>query len=164
MSGRRGTPRRAAAAARAVRYGVAQWWRTRAKTPSRAGRGGLYSAWRIARRTSTAGASLALLLSLPSTAPLAAQVVKTVADRYAGTLSVLRVVSGTLRPDSSLLNATRGSKERVGKLLLLRGAEHVDVPEAGPGDVVVCLGAGDITAWARALPAELEALKGETVG
>jgi len=69
-------------------------------------------------------------------APFAAQVFKTVADRYAGTLSVLRVVSGTLRPDGSLLNATRGSKERVGKLLLLRGAEHVDVPEAGPGDVV----------------------------
>ena len=71
-----------------------------------------------------------------ASAPLAAQVFKTVADRYAGTLSLLRVVSGTLRPDSSLTNATRGSKERVGKLLLMRGAEHVDVPEAGPGDVV----------------------------
>jgi elongation factor G len=70
------------------------------------------------------------------TAPFAAQVFKTVADRYAGTLSLLRVVSGTLRPDSSLTNATRGSKERVGKLLLMRGAEHVDVPEAGPGDVI----------------------------
>src|SRR6185436_8891387 len=30
--------------------------------------------------------------------------------------------------------------------------------EAGPGDVVVLLGAGDITAWAYALPAQLEAL------
>jgi UDP-N-acetylmuramate--alanine ligase len=30
--------------------------------------------------------------------------------------------------------------------------------EAGPGDLVVCLGAGDITAWAYALPAQLEAL------
>jgi elongation factor G len=46
------------------------------------------------------------------------------------------VVSGTLRPDGALLNATRNARERVGKLLLLRGAEHVDVPEAGPGDVV----------------------------
>ena len=36
--------------------------------------------------------------------------------------------------------------------------------EAGRGDVVVCLGAGDITAWARALPEQLAALKGETVG
>jgi elongation factor G len=75
--------------------------------------------------------------ALPSaSAPFAAQVFKTVADRYAGTLSLLRVVSGTLRPDGSLSNATRGSKERVGKILLMRGAEHVDVPEAGPGDVV----------------------------
>jgi UDP-N-acetylmuramate--alanine ligase len=31
--------------------------------------------------------------------------------------------------------------------------------EARPGDVVVCLGAGDITSWAYALPAELEALR-----
>jgi UDP-N-acetylmuramate--alanine ligase len=29
--------------------------------------------------------------------------------------------------------------------------------EAAPGDLVVCLGAGDITAWAGALPAQLEA-------
>jgi elongation factor G len=68
--------------------------------------------------------------------PFAARVFKTVADRYSGTLSVIRVVSGTLRPDGALANATRGSRERVGKLLLLRGAEHVDVPEAGPGDVI----------------------------
>jgi elongation factor G len=68
--------------------------------------------------------------------PFAARVFKTVADRYSGTLSVIRVVSGTLRPDGALLNATRNARERVGKLLLLRGAEHVDVPEAGPGDVV----------------------------
>ena len=30
--------------------------------------------------------------------------------------------------------------------------------EAQPGDLVVCLGAGDITAWAYALPGQLEAL------
>jgi elongation factor G len=68
--------------------------------------------------------------------PFAARVFKTVADRYSGTLSLLRVVSGTLRPDGALANATRGTKERFGKLLLMRGAEHVDVPEAGPGDVI----------------------------
>ncbi|MGD2132686.1 MAG: UDP-N-acetylmuramate--L-alanine ligase [Maricaulaceae bacterium] len=36
--------------------------------------------------------------------------------------------------------------------------------EASAGDLVVCLGAGDITAWARELPAALAALKGEPVG
>ena len=69
-------------------------------------------------------------------APFAALVFKTVIDRYAGLLSVFRVVSGSLHADTSVLNATNGSRQRLGKLLLLRGHEHVEVPEAGPGDVV----------------------------
>jgi elongation factor G len=68
--------------------------------------------------------------------PFSALVFKTIIDRYAGTLSVLRVVSGRLTPDSSVQDATADQRERIGKLLLLRGEEHVDVPEAGPGDVV----------------------------
>lgn len=63
-------------------------------------------------------------------------VFKTVIDRYAGTLSVVRVVSGTLVPDSSVLNATRDEKIRVGKLMLLQGEKHVDTPSAGPGAIV----------------------------
>ncbi len=69
-------------------------------------------------------------------APFSALVLKTIIDRYAGTLSVFRVVSGTARTDSSALNLTRGQKERFGKLQLLRGGEHVDVDSAGPGDIV----------------------------
>jgi elongation factor G len=68
--------------------------------------------------------------------PFSALVFKTIIDRYAGTLSVLRVVSGRLTPDSSVQDATADQRERIGKLLLLRGEEHVDVPEAGPGAVV----------------------------
>ena len=69
-------------------------------------------------------------------APFSARVFKTVIDRYAGKLSILRVVSGTLQENASVVDATTGSKERLGKLLLLKGAEHADVPAAGPGDVV----------------------------
>jgi elongation factor G len=69
-------------------------------------------------------------------APFAAAVFKTVIDRYAGTLSVMRVVSGTVRHDETIVNATRGEKERLGKLLLLHGSELVEVAEAGPGDVI----------------------------
>ncbi len=69
-------------------------------------------------------------------APFAAVVLKTVIDRYVGTLSVFRVVSGTARPDLNLLNHTRGQKERFGKLHLLRGGEHVEIDSAGPGDIV----------------------------
>jgi elongation factor G len=68
--------------------------------------------------------------------PFAALVLKTVVDRYTGTLSIFRVVSGTIKADTPVLNATRDRKERLGKLLLPRGAEYVDVPEAGPGDIV----------------------------
>jgi elongation factor G len=69
-------------------------------------------------------------------APFAALVFKSVIDRFQGLLSVFRVVSGTLRADAGIVNATTGNKMRVGKLHLLRGHEHVEVPEAGPGDVV----------------------------
>ncbi len=73
----------------------------------------------------------------PSTeAPFTAVVIKTLIDRYAGTLSVMRIVSGTVKADLSVLNVTADTKERFGKLLLLKGEEHGDVPEAGPGDIV----------------------------
>jgi elongation factor G len=69
-------------------------------------------------------------------APFRALVLKTIIDRYAGTLSVMRVVSGTLKPESTVRDATDDHKERLSKLMLLKGADHVDVPEAGPGDIV----------------------------
>jgi elongation factor G len=69
-------------------------------------------------------------------APFAGVVFKTLIDRYAGILSLIRVVSGTLEADSSILNASTGGKERVGKLLLPRGGEHAEVSRAGPGQVV----------------------------
>jgi elongation factor G len=69
-------------------------------------------------------------------APFTALVIKTLIDRYAGTLSVFRVFSGTVHGDMAIRDATSGSKERMGKLLLLRGEQHDDIEEAGPGDVV----------------------------
>ena len=71
-----------------------------------------------------------------ASAPFSAVVFKTTIDRYSGTLSVLRVVSGTLTSDTPILNASSGAKTRVGKLMVLRGEKHEDVAEAGPGDVV----------------------------
>ena len=65
-----------------------------------------------------------------------ARIFKTVIDRYAGKLSLLRVVSGTLHENAHILDVTTGSKERFGKLLRMQGAEHGDVHEAGPGQIV----------------------------
>ena len=68
-------------------------------------------------------------------APLAALVFKTVADPYAGKVTMFRVYSGTLTSDSTILNATKGVKERVGQLLLLRGKQQTPVESVGAGDM-----------------------------
>lgn len=69
-------------------------------------------------------------------AAVSAIVFKTIIDRYAGTLSVMRVVSGTLTTETPLVNAAKGDKLRVGKLLALHGEKHLDATEAGPGEIV----------------------------
>jgi len=68
--------------------------------------------------------------------PLAATVLKTAIDRYSGTLSMVRVVSGTLTGDGQILNATTGQRVRLGKLLRVQGNEHEDVDHALPGQIV----------------------------
>jgi len=68
--------------------------------------------------------------------PFSALVFKTVADPYAGRLSIFRVFSGTLMPDSPFYNATKETKERCGQLLRIAGREQIAAAKAGPGDIV----------------------------
>src|SRR6266516_3356043 len=65
----------------------------------------------------------------------AAFVFKTIADPFAGRINVFRVLSGTLKGDSTIVNARAHSKERVGQLLEVQGKEHVQVTEFGEGDI-----------------------------
>jgi elongation factor G len=65
-----------------------------------------------------------------------ALVFKTVADPFAGKLTLLRVCSGTLKSDSTLYNANRGVKEKFGQLLLLEGKKQQPFEVAVPGDIV----------------------------
>jgi elongation factor G len=67
---------------------------------------------------------------------LSALVFKTVADPFAGKLTLLRVCSGTLKSDSTVYNANRGSKEKFGQLLLLEGKKQQPIEAAVPGDIV----------------------------
>jgi elongation factor G len=65
--------------------------------------------------------------------PLAAQVFKTVADPYAGRLSIFRVYSGRVVSDSTVFNVNKGASERYGQLFLLEGKGQKPVAELGPG-------------------------------
>ena len=70
-------------------------------------------------------------------APLAAFVFKTLIDPFAGQLTILRVLSGTLNPDATVLNADKEEKERVGQLLALEGKSQSPIKEpVGPGAIV----------------------------
>jgi elongation factor G len=68
--------------------------------------------------------------------PLAALVFKTVADPFAGQLSMVRVFSGTLTSDTQPYNPARDMKERFGSMLALTGKNQKPAAEAGPGDLV----------------------------
>jgi len=80
-------------------------------------------------------ADLEVVLSADPNAPVAVLVWKSVADRYAGMLSIFRVFSGTLRKDMTLLNPRTGARERIGKILRLHGEQTEDVTEVLPGQI-----------------------------
>ncbi len=70
-------------------------------------------------------------------APVAALVFKTLSDPHIGKLSLFRVYSGTVRADSTLLNPTRGARERMGHVSWLQGKTQKNVEALGPGEIGV---------------------------
>jgi len=67
--------------------------------------------------------------------PAAAFVWKTIADPFAGRITMFRVVSGTLKSDSTVHNRTKDVSERLGSLVLLQGKTQTTVPEIKAGDL-----------------------------
>ncbi len=71
----------------------------------------------------------------PAGQPLA-RVFKTIADPYVGRISLLHVLSGTIRPDAVLVNSRTHVEEKLHSLQMLRGKEGHPVQEAQAGDIV----------------------------
>jgi elongation factor G len=67
--------------------------------------------------------------------PVAAFVWKTVADPFAGRITMFRVVSGSLKSDSTIQNKSKDGTERLGSLMLLQGKTSTTVPEIKAGDL-----------------------------
>ena len=86
--------------------------------------------------TATAKASdEAVMVKASDSAPAAVFVWKTVADPFAGRITMFRVVSGTVKSDSTVQNLSRESAERFGHLTLLQGKTPANVPEVRAGDL-----------------------------
>ncbi len=77
--------------------------------------------------------------------PPAAYVFKTLADPFAGRISLLKVFSGTLESDLTLRNLGKDSDERLGTLQLLQGKSHEAVPQVKTGDICAVLKLKDTT-------------------
>ncbi|HVC71310.1 MAG TPA: elongation factor G [Acidimicrobiales bacterium] len=71
----------------------------------------------------------------PAAQPLA-RVFKTISDPYVGKISLLRVLSGTIKPDTVLTNPRSHSEAKLHVLQLLRGKEAQSLTEAQAGDLV----------------------------
>ncbi|HUF49087.1 MAG TPA: elongation factor G [Vicinamibacterales bacterium] len=67
--------------------------------------------------------------------PLVLWVWKTVADPFAGRITIFRVVSGVLKADATVENVTRDGSERFGHLLVMQGKTQTHVPELRAGDI-----------------------------
>jgi elongation factor G len=73
-------------------------------------------------------------------APFAALAFKVLTDQFVGRLTYLRVYSGSLKVGASVLNATTGKKERIGRLLRMRANAREDVEEVFAGSIVAVVG------------------------
>ncbi len=73
-------------------------------------------------------------------APFSALAFKVMSDPYVGRLTYMRVYSGTVGSGSSIVNATKDRKERVGRLLMMHANHREDVNSVSAGDIVAAVG------------------------
>ena len=72
--------------------------------------------------------------------PMAALVFKIVSDPYMGRLAYIRVYSGKVKQNSTVLNSSKDKKERIGRLLRMYADRREDIEELGAGDIGAILG------------------------
>ncbi|MFV1462567.1 MULTISPECIES: elongation factor G [unclassified Phaeobacter] len=66
-------------------------------------------------------------------------------DPFVGSLTFTRVYSGTLAKGDTLLNSTKGKKERVGRMMMMHSNDREEITEAFAGDIIALAGLKDTT-------------------
>ena len=77
--------------------------------------------------------------------PFAGLAFKMVADPFVGKLAYFRAYSGTLSAGSYVYNATKGKKERVGRLVLMHANHREEIDQISSGDICAIVGLKDTT-------------------
>jgi len=70
---------------------------------------------------------------------------KIMTDPYVGQLTFLRVYSGVLASGDTVVNAVKGKKERIGRLLQMHANEREEIKEVRAGDIAAAVGLKDVT-------------------
>jgi elongation factor G len=78
-------------------------------------------------------------------APFAALVFKIMTDPFVGQLAFLRVYSGTLKSGDTVLNTSRGMKERIGRLLKMHANKREEIKDVYAGDIAAAVGLRNVT-------------------
>ena len=79
------------------------------------------------------------------TEPFAALAFKIATDPFVGKLCFIRVYSGTLESGSSVLNANKDKKERIGRILQMHSNHRQDIDKVYAGDIAAAVGMKDVT-------------------
>ncbi len=72
--------------------------------------------------------------------PLSALLFKIMTDPFVGRIAFVRLYSGTMRTGMTLVNATKGKRERIGRILRMHANNRQDIEEAYAGDIVAVVG------------------------
>ncbi len=86
-----------------------------------------------------------ILRTVDDSEPFAALAFKIAADPFVGKLAFFRVYSGTLKSGSYVLNATKGKKERIGRILQMHANHREEIEVVYAGDIAAAVGLKDTT-------------------
>ena len=83
--------------------------------------------------------------SADDTQPFSALAFKIMNDPFVGSLTFTRIYSGVLKKGDGMLNATKGKKERVGRMMMMHAINREEIEEAFAGDIIALAGLKDTT-------------------
>ncbi|SMX46623.1 elongation factor G [Maliponia aquimaris] len=77
--------------------------------------------------------------------PFAALAFKIMNDPFVGSLTFTRIYSGTLKKGDSMINSTKGKRERVGRMMMMHAINREEIEEAFAGDIIALAGLKETT-------------------
>jgi elongation factor G len=77
--------------------------------------------------------------------PFAGLAFKIMNDPFVGSLTFTRIYSGQMKKGDSLLNATKGKRERVGRMMMMHAISRTEIDEAFAGDIIALAGLKETT-------------------